>query len=133
MQSPRAVPEGMIFRQDATDSAMQTDGHAGSIRADSGQANAIDRVNWTDGHAGGARAVPEAVVRRGAADRVTRLALRLAVTALRCAAPSVASECCASTCRLLSGILRSTPVPRCPPVDLQAPQSTPSPMRVCNG
>ena len=56
--------------------------------------------------------MPEDVVRRGAADRVMRLALRLALTALRSAAPSVASDCCASTCRLLSGMLRAQPVPR---------------------
>ena len=56
--------------------------------------------------------MPEDVVRRGAADRVMRLALRLALTALRSAAPSVASDCCASTCRLLSGMLRAQPVLR---------------------
>ena len=62
--------------------------------------------------AGSPVAVPEEVIRRGAADRVARLALRLALTALRAAAPSVASDCSASTCRLLSGILRSAPIPR---------------------
>lgn len=41
----------------------------------------------------------------GLPERVTRLTLRLVLTALRCAPPSVASDCVQSACRLLPMLL----------------------------
>jgi hypothetical protein len=59
-------------------------------------------------NAGASKAVAEEAVRSGAADRVPRLILRMVLIALRCAAPSVASDCVASACRLLPSILDSS-------------------------
>ena len=55
----------------------------------------------------------EEIVRAGIADRVVRLTVRMVLTALRCAAPSVASDCVASGCRLLPTILTSSTSARC--------------------
>ncbi len=52
-------------------------------------------------------------MRSGVADRVVRLTVRMVLTALRCAAPSVASDCVASGCRLLPTILTSSTTARC--------------------
>jgi hypothetical protein len=57
--------------------------------------------------------VSEEIVRAGIADRVVRLTVRMVLTALRCAAPSVASDCVASGCRLLPTILTSSTSARC--------------------
>lgn len=44
----------------------------------------------------------------GLPERVMRLTLRLVLAALRCAPPSVASDCVASACRLLPALLDAT-------------------------
>lgn len=62
-----------------------------------------------------------AFVRAGVADRVVRLTVRMVLTALRCAAPSVASDCVSSGCRLLPTILDFSPSARSVDTDFEWP------------
>ncbi|KAK9905588.1 hypothetical protein WJX75_002584 [Coccomyxa subellipsoidea] len=92
---------------------------AGSSRArrvsDSGNDSAVSSPRGLNlgssnslADAGNGKIVSEEIVRAGIADRVVRLTVRMVLTALRCAAPSVASDCVASGCRLLPTILTSS-------------------------
>lgn len=58
--------------------------------------------------AGNGKAASEEALRSGVADRIPRLTMRMVLIALRCASPSVASDCVASACRLLPIILDSS-------------------------